>query len=301
MINTERIGQFAENTGCAVLRNAPLADYTTFKIGGPAELLLLPEDSGVLCDIIKECRSLGETPFIFGNGSNLLVSDEGVRGVTICTGRLCGISMSDSGVICCSAGEPVSKLCSFALENSLTGLEFAFGIPGSVGGALFMNAGAYGGEFADVVTGCDYITSDGTMKYIDASAMDLSYRHSVFEDKDAIICNVYIKLCTGDKASIKSGMNDFLSRRRDKQPLSFPSAGSVFKRPEGHYAGALIEQCGLKGHSIGGAMVSEKHAGFIVNTGSATAKDVIRLIEYIRNTVFEHTGILLEPEVRIIG
>ena len=294
------IESFAEKIGCEVKRNVPLSGFTTFKIGGPAELMVIPRSADALSQTVKKCFESGITPFILGNGSNLLVADSGIKGVTLYIGALDGISLEGGEIIRCAAGVSVSRLCCFALENGLAGLEFAYGIPGSVGGAIYMNAGAYGGEFSQVTAGCEFIDKDGELRRMEAADMQLSYRHSVFSENGGIVTAAFLRLHQGDSTEIRERMNGFLEQRRDKQPLQYPSAGSVFKRPEGFYAGALIEQCGLKGKSIGGAQVSEKHAGFIINTGGATASDVLALIELIQKTVLKETGVLLEPEIKVV-
>ncbi|MCR5484602.1 MAG: UDP-N-acetylmuramate dehydrogenase [Clostridiales bacterium] len=294
------IKKYAEETGCEINENVTLSDYTSFKIGGPAELMATPRDIKELTELILKCREYGVRPFILGNGTNLLISDEGLSGLTIFTGYLDKTEFESETDIACMAGVSVVKLCRAAVERSLSGLEFAYGIPGSVGGAVYMNAGAYGGEFKDVLTGCEYLTPDGEIRRIGKEEMDLSYRHSIFSDSDNIILRAFISLKKDDKEAIRQRMDDIISRRRSKQPLQYPSAGSAFKRPEGYFAGGLIEQCGLKGKTIGGAQISEKHAGFIINVGGATARDVLDLIEFTRQTVFSRTGVMLEPEIKLI-
>jgi len=199
------------------------------------------------------------------------------------------------------SGASLAQLCTFALENSLSGLEFAYGIPGTVGGAVFMNAGAYGGEMKDVLLNSEYVSTDGTSGELDNEAMELSYRHSAYENSNLVITAASVRLAPADRNEIKSTMNDILARRKEKQPLEYPSAGSTFKRPEGNFAGALIEQCGLKGVSVGGAQVSEKHAGFIINRGGATAADILSLIKHVQARVKAQTGVSLETEIRLIG
>ena len=198
------------------------------------------------------------------------------------------------------SGASLAQLCTFALENSLSGLEFAYGIPGTVGGGVRMNAGAYGGEMKDVLLNSEYVSTDGTSGELDNEAMELSYRHSAYENSNLVITAASVRLAPADRNEIKSTMNDILARRKEKQPLEYPSAGSTFKRPEGNFAGALIEQCGLKGKHVGGAEVSCKHAGFVVNAGGATCADVLALIKKVQDTVFTATGVTLEPEVKII-
>ena len=273
---------------------------TSFKIGGAAELMLYPASAEELQACIKLCAAQGEKPFILGCGSNLLVKDSGLDGVVISTEKLLGIAFGDDGLISCGAGVKLSELCVFAQKQGLAGLEFAYGIPGSAGGAAYMNAGAYGGEMKDVLHFVRYIDPDGEICELPAGALELGYRRSVFMRNGGVIAGLTVRLAPGDPAEIRAKMDEILQKRRDKQPLEFPSAGSVFKRPEGHFAGALIEQCGLKGQSVGGAQVSEKHAGFIVNAGGARAADVRALIALVQTAVENETGVFLEPEIRFV-
>ncbi len=286
---------------CEYSVDVPLRDYTSFKIGGKADLLVFPDSKNKILAVTEFARNASIPVFVLGKGSNLLVSDEGFRGVVINTCKMDKIELIDETTISCQCGASLSRLCRFALDNSLEGLEFAFGIPGTAGGAAYMNAGAYGGEMKDVLIRCEHITPGGELSEFDADKLDLSYRHSVYSDSDYVILSLVLKLKKGDKNEIKARMDDLMSRRKDKQPLEYPSAGSTFKRPEGYFAGALIEQCGLKGYSSGGAQVSEKHAGFVVNKGGATAADVLNVINHCRETVYSETGVTLEPEVKIIG
>ena len=236
-----------------------------------------------------------------GNGSNLLINDNGFYGIVFkLDGDFKQISIVDENTIKCGTGTTLAKLCKFALDHNLSGLEFAWGIPGSVGGAAFMNAGAYGGEMKDVLEASAYIAPDGTLGTFTAEEMNLSYRHSVYSENNYIITSITVKLKPDSYEAIRGRMDDFMGRRKDKQPLEYPSAGSVFKRPEGYYAGGLIEECGLKGCQIGGAQVSEKHAGFIINKGGAACEDVCGLIKHIQDTVFEKKGVLLECEIKRI-
>jgi UDP-N-acetylmuramate dehydrogenase len=239
--------------------------------------------------------------YLIGNGSNLLVNDAGFRGVVLMlSGEFFDIALLDENTIICGAGTKLSKLCLFALNNSLSGLEFLWGIPASVGGAVFMNAGAYGGEIKDVLLSCSYITPDGTEKERGAKELELAYRESVFMRNKNIISSAKFKLHKAEKQAIQSQMNAFFERRKEKQPLNYPSAGSIFKRPPGNYAGTLIASCGLKGLSIGGAQISEKHAGFIVNTGTATCEDVLNLIKLVQDEVFKKSGVVLEKEIMVL-
>lgn len=283
-------------------KNVPLKKFTSFKIGGPAEVLMTAENKRQLCEIVKVCKELQIEYLVIGKGSNLLISDDGIEGAVIClTGDFEKIELVDETTVLCSAAVSLKKLCKFALDNSLSGLEFAWGIPGSAGGAAFMNAGAYGGEMKDVLTSCNHVTRDGECGCFTADEMELSYRHSIYQDKKYVITELYLKLKRDDAKLIKARMDDYLQRRKDKQPLEYPSAGSVFKRPEGNFAGTLIEKSGLKGKTIGGAQVSEKHAGFIINTGNATCSDVLQLVEYIQQTVKDDHCIELECEIKKIG
>lgn len=291
-----------ERIGCKVQADEPMSLHTTFKIGGPADLFVTVNEKEQLAGAVALAKAEGIPLFVLGNGSNLLVSDKGIRGMVLRMGRqFCDIGHAEDGSILCGAGVRLSVLCSYALEHSLTGLEFAWGIPGSVGGAAFMNAGAYGGEMKDVVTACEHVSLNGVSTAFTGEALEFGYRRSAYSNGGFIITGVELHLEKGDKAAIKAKMDDLMGRRKDKQPLEFPSAGSVFKRPTGYFAGGLIEQCGLKGARVGGAQVSPKHAGFIVNAGGATCEDVLALIEKIQKTVKEETGVTLECEVRKIG
>lgn len=297
----DKIFEYSASLGCKAERDVPMSRYTTFRIGGNAAVMLTPSDDEQLASIIKECRKENIKPFILGNGSNMLICDEGLNTVVI---NMCRpepkIELVNGDTIVCDAGITMSKVCNFALENGLTGLEFAFGIPGSAGGAAYMNAGAYGGEMKDVLVECRHIDLDGNLGSLKGEELELSYRTSAYEHNGFIITTLVMKLKKGDKNEIKAKMQELLQRRKDKQPLEYPSAGSTFKRPVGYFAGGLIEECGLKGFSVGGAQVSEKHAGFVINKGGATAKDVLDLIKYVQNKVFEEKGVMLEPEVRLI-
>ncbi|MBQ8782922.1 MAG: UDP-N-acetylmuramate dehydrogenase [Clostridia bacterium] len=302
MTDYNSIYNFALENGCQSVFDEPLNKHTSFKIGGKASLFVIPQSDEALSKLLKKCSDDNIRTVIIGNGSNLLVSDDGIDAVVIYTMRdNCEIRLLNETEIYCDAGASLTKVCRFALDNGLSGLEFAFGIPGSVGGAVYMNAGAYGGEIKDVITKCDYMTSDGVSAQMLKEEMALGYRTSIFNKNGCVITGAYFKLKKDSHESIKERMNDFLSRRKSKQPLEFPSAGSTFKRPEGHFAGALIEQSGLKGVSVGGAQVSEKHAGFVINKGNATAKDVMALVELIQKKVKEDSGVDLEPEIKIFS
>lgn len=295
------IKNICEIIGCEFVTDVPMSNYTSFKIGGNAVFMALPDSEEKLMAVNGFCKENSVPVLLLGKGSNMLVSDDGFKGVVINTSKLDKIELIDETTVYCQSGAPLIKLCRFALDNSLTGLEFAYGIPGTAGGAAYMNAGAYGGEMKDILIKCDHISPEGEMGSFEGAELDLSYRHSVYSKKDYIITSLTIRLEKGDKALIKAKMDELMGKRIDKQPLDFPSAGSTFKRPEGYFAGALIEQCGLKGCSVGGAQVSEKHAGFVINKGDATAKDVLDLIEHCKKVVFSETGVTLEPEVEFIG
>ena len=277
--------------------NEPMSAHTTFKIGGAADILITIKSVDELHSAVNACKASGIPVMILGNGSNLLVSDNGIEGAVITLdGDFKEITV-DGTIINSGAGAKLSRLCGVALENSLTGLEFAYGIPGSVGGAVFMNAGAYGGEIKDVVFSVTHIDRDGKIGTIKGADLDFGYRHSVYKENGFTIIGATFRLKLDNRTEIRNRMDDFMGRRKDKQPLEFPSAGSVFRRPEGAFAGALIEQCGLKGKSVGGAQVSPKHAGFIVNIGGATAEDVKNLVELIQSTVKKETGYDLQREI----
>ena len=295
-----RICEYVKNEGISYIENEPMALHTTFKIGGPARLAVFPKNENEISDVIKKCKEENVRYMVVGNGSNLLVADEGIDAVVILLGKeFSEVKLIDDTTIFAEAGAPLMKVCRFALENGLSGLEFAYGIPGSCGGGAFMNAGAYGGELGDVMFRCDHIDKDGNKGSLEGDDLKLAYRHSAYYENGCVITGAYFKMQKADKEEIKAKMDDYMSRRRDKQPLEYPSAGSTFKRPEGNFAGALIEQCGLKGTSVGGAEISIKHAGFVINKGGATCKDVLDLCKKVADTVKAEKGIDLEMEVRV--
>ncbi|MDQ2086140.1 UDP-N-acetylmuramate dehydrogenase [Herbivorax sp. ANBcel31] len=284
-----------------VMIDEPMKNHSSFKVGGTADILVTPVSFFQLSEVLKLCKKENIPIFIMGNGSNLIVSDKGIRGVVVkISDNLSECSVKD-GTILVQGGMLLSKVSRVALENELTGLEFAAGIPGTIGGAVAMNAGAYGGEMKDVVACTEYMDLYGEIKTLRGSEHKFGYRSSYILKNSGIVLKSLLKLKKGKKGEIKALMDDFNKRRKDKQPLDMPSAGSVFKRPEGYFAGKLIEDCNLKGCKIGGAQVSEKHCGFIVNTGSATASDIQNLIEHIQNTVKSTYGVELQTEVRVIG
>lgn len=284
-----------------VLINEPMSLHTSFKTGGNADVFVKADSAENIVRAVKMLKYSGVPYYIIGNGSNILVRDAGVRGVIIQIGSQMNKIDVEGNIIYSQAGAMLSALSAAAYENSLTGLEFASGIPGTVGGAVFMNAGAYDGEIKDAIVYADVINENGDILKLSKNELDLSYRHSVISDKNMIAIGAQFELKNGNKDAIAAKIADFSARRRDKQPLNFPSAGSTFKRPDGYFAGKLIEDSGLKGRQIGGAQVSPKHAGFIVNTGNATSTDILSLIDCCIETVYNKFNIRLEPEVRIIG
>lgn len=300
-MDTTIIYNLAKVLECDARKDEPMSRHTTFKIGGSASTYIKVGTLSKLSAIIKECKNSSVDFMIIGNGSNLLVSDEGIDKVVIrLDGELRNIALIDETTIYCGAGASLAALCKFALKNGLSGLEFAWGIPGSVGGAVFMNAGAYGGEMKDVVYSVSHINKSGEIGRTEEDGLQFGYRSSIYRTNDCIITGVTLKLKKAQKSEIQKQMDDYLYRRTSKQPLEFPSAGSVFKRPEGAFAGALIEQCGLKGKCVGGAQVSEKHAGFIINKANAKSNDVKKLIKEIQDTVKTETGYDLECELIIL-
>ena len=278
----------------------PMKNHTSFKIGGEADIFVKVKDISSLKETLKSAKENEVPTFILGKGSNLLVSDDGIEGAVISLLGLDEISLEDD-IINCAAGVSLSSLCRFARDNSLSGLEFAYGIPGSVGGAVYMNAGAYGGEMSDVLKSVTCMDKEGNIKEISAKDMELGYRNSVFMKNGMIVLSAKLRLKSGKLEDITAAMEDYMNRRLSKQPLEYPSAGSTFKRPEGYFAGALIEENGLKGFTIGGAMVSEKHAGFVINYKNANCSDVKQLINCISQRVFENNGVKLQPEVIFVG
>lgn len=281
-----------------------LAGHTTFKIGGPAAFWCAPRNAAELRRILQHCRAQGVRVYLLGNGSNTLFDDAGFDGAVVDMRGLNEMKASDADTdlvrITAGAGQTLGRLCSKAQTLGLTGLEFACGIPGTVGGAVYMNAGAYGGEMKDVLEAVSYLTADGRWVDSEASELDFSYRHSAFEENGACILGAVFHLEKGDPDTIKARMNELMQKRIDKQPLDKPSAGSTFKRPAGAFAAALIDQCGLRGYRHGGAAVSDKHCGFVVNLGGATCADVLALCDEVRAIVKEKTGYDLEKEIRVV-
>lgn len=281
-------------------QNEPMSEHTSFKLGGPADIFVTVDSKEKLSQAVKVLKD-GNMPYlVVGKGSNLLVSDKGIEGAVLSLSKMDDITV-DGEYITASAGASLAAVCVFAMNNSLSGLEFAFGIPASVGGAMYMNAGAYGGELSQRVVSAEYMDGDGNLKSISVEDMKLGYRTSIFKNSDMVIVSVTFKMEKDNKEDIKARMDDFMSRRRSKQPLEYPSAGSTFKRPVGYFAGALIEKNGLKGFRIGDAAVSEKHAGFVINLGSATCEDVKAVMSGVVQKVYENDGVKLEPEVIFVG
>ena len=282
--------------------HAPMKEHTTFKIGGEADVLIFPSSAEEVSKIFKLVELFSLPCIVLGNGSNVLVRDKGIRGVVVkFTEKFFGGMRCEGQRLVACAGAKLKDVSICAAENGLTGLEFACRIPGSIGGAIFMNAGAYDGEMKNVIASVKAVTRGGEFIEFSGASLQLGYRHSIFQENGCAICEVELILQRGNVDDIKNKMADFTYRRESKQPLDLPSAGSTFKRPKGHFAGTLIDKTGLKGLKIGGAMVSEKHAGFVVNTGEATAQDVLNLIEEVKRRVNEAHGVTLSPEVRIIG
>ncbi len=281
--------------------NEPMENHTSFRIGGPVDIMVLPTNPNEVCSVIKVCKQNNIPFFVMGNGTNLLVKDEGIRGVVMKLAQNYNDAEVDENIIKCKAGMSLSTAAKIALGNSLSGLEFANGIPGTIGGAAVMNAGAYGGEMADVVKKVTVVDMNANLIEMQKNELDYDYRRCILQNGDRILLEVEMELLSGDYEDIKRKMEDFLARRKDKQPLNLPSAGSAFKRPPDNFAGALIEKAGLKGYRMGGAMISDKHAGFIVNVDNATFKDVINLINYIKKQVKAKFDVNLESEIKIIG
>jgi UDP-N-acetylmuramate dehydrogenase len=298
--------------GIEYRQNENLSRYCTFRVGGEADLVILPKNRAELVTSIAYCKSGKINYILIGNGSNILFSDEGYRGAVIKLGKNFSDVSCEGEYIYASAGALLSQVARTALDNSLTGMEFAAGIPGTIGGAVCMNAGAYGGEMKDIVTTVDILDaneiksdandiSQNAIKKYSVSEMDFSYRHSIVsENPDMIVLGTQLKLCKGDKIEIEKKMKELATSRSTKQPLEYPSAGSTFKRPEGYFAGKLIEDSGLRGYRVGGACVSEKHCGFVVNDNNATAADIKQVISDVQEKVYEKFKVKLETEVKII-
>lgn len=287
--------------GLELLKNEPMARHTTFRIGGPVPLMARPATEEQVVESVKLARE-GEVPLVvLGNGSNLLVADAGVQAFVVDMTGLNRLERTGEREITAGAGVTLARLAAFAAGEGLAGLEFASGIPGTLGGGVLMNAGAYGGEMVQVVRRTRCLTPEGMVKEIVGEEHEFSYRHSVFSQGEDVILSSVLELQPDNEADIRARMSELAQKRKTKQPLEYPSAGSMFKRPQGHFAAALIEQCGLKGFAVGGAQVSEKHAGFVINRGGATCADVLSLVKEVQKRVKEQTGVELEMEVRRLG
>lgn len=300
MIDLTELTQLCEKLCCRITPECPLSEYITFRFGGPCRALISVNSAQSAAELIKYMRGAGIRYGILGRGSNVIVSDDGFDGVILLFGSdFAKISLNGT-TMRCDAGALLASACVHAQQAGLTGMENLFGIPGTMGGALYMNAGAYGSEMKDIVVSAQYIDESCNIRTISREDMELSYRHSIFSGSDKVITSVEIELSEGSPKDIRAAMNECISKRSSKQPLDFPSAGSTFKRPEGSYASLLIEQCGLKGMTCGGAMVSEKHSGFVINKGYATCADVLELCDKVKAIVKEKTGYQLELEPVIL-
>ena len=293
----------SKKLSCTVLLNESMKKHTSFKIGGDADVFIYVNNIESLKIILSLITTENIPYFIIGNGTNLLVSDDGFRGVVLNLQHgLKNIEVNkEENIIYCEAGVPLNKVCVCALQNNLSGLELAWGIPGTCGGALSMNAGAYGSDISNVIESSKHLTPSGTTETLSKNELNLSYRKSIFSEKPFVISSMKFKLHKANEKDIRAKMYENISKRKSKQPLEYPNAGSIFKRPKGYFAGALIEQSGFKGKFVGGAMVSPKHSGFIINTGKATASDVSNLIYLIKDKVYKEFGVILECEIKTLG
>ncbi len=297
-MDAQKLSTRLRECGCTVLLDEPMAAHTSFHIGGPADIFITVPTERIAA-VMTICKEADVSVAVIGNGSNLLVSDHGIDGVVLRFAAEDIVFEEDH--VSVGAGTSLRKLCLAAWEHGLSGLEFAYGIPGTVGGGVYMNAGAYGGELADVLMDVTALKEDGTTVQLSKEQLKLGYRHSIFMEEPLIILKATMCLKADSPETIRARMDDFLSRRKEKQPLEYPSGGSFFKRPLGHFAGALIESCGLKGLTVGGAQVSEKHAGFLINRGNATCDDVMELCRMVQEAVAQTHGVQLEREVQYIG
>ena len=284
-----------------ILENELMSRHTTFRTGGPASLFLRPRTTEEIKGVLKLLKRAEVDFFILGNGSNLLVSDKGFDGVIISLANFADINIEDETKVVAQAGAMNSSIAMLARDNSLTGFEFAAGIPGTLGGAMIMNAGAYGGEMKDITSKVTVLSSDGEVIKLDNQAMKFGYRTSAIKGKNFVVLSAVLDLQKGDKGEIAGKMQELALKRKEKQPLEYPSAGSTFKRPEGYFAGKLIEDAGLRGFTVGGAAVSEKHCGFVINKGNATSADIYELIRRVQDKVYEDFSVKLEPEVIMLG
>ena len=294
------IFDFCSKKGIPLRKNLPLCELTTFRIGGPADVAVSPVSTEQMAELIGFLNRNSQEYFVLGRGSDILASDKGYRGILVLTEGLKELS-SEGDTIRAGAGCSMASVSNLALKQSLAGLEFLHGIPGSVGGGVFMNAGAYGSEIATYLDRIEWVDRKGEIHNDSVRDLEFSYRHSSFAQNGGIVCGVTLRCVKGNPGEIKALMQDLDGRRRDKQPLEYPSAGSTFKRPEGYFAGKLIEDCGLKGYTVGGACVSEKHAGFVINKNNATAADVHAVMDHVSRCVMERFGVAMEPEVRFLG
>ena len=300
MSNIAALVQALQGEALPALPNEPLRRHTTFQIGGPAAVFCLPETPVQLLRTLELCRQHGVRVYLLGNGSNTLFSDAGFAGAVVCTAGMKRPLTVDGCRVRAAAGVQLAAVCRQAQQAGLAGLEFAYGIPGTVGGAVYMNAGAYGGELKHALTSVTFLDGDLRLATLPVEQLAMDYRTSRFEREGGVILEAEFRLTPGDPAVIESRMRDLMARRKEKQPLELPSAGSTFKRPQGAFAGALIEQAGLRGFAVGGAAVSTKHCGFVVNTGGATCADVIRLTDEVARIVYEKSGYRLEREIRVV-
>ncbi len=300
MINISGLSELCEKLGCEIRHECSLKDYTTFKLGGNCCALININSAESAAELIKYLRAEEIKYAVIGRGSNIIASDEGFDGVILHFGSTFSNIIINGTTIKCDAGALLASVCMQACRNGLGGMENLYGIPGTVGGALYMNAGAYGSEMKNIVVSAEYIDENGEIQTISADEMELSYRHSIFSGRDLVIVSVTMKLYVGESSEIKAAMDECMNKRSSKQPLEYPSAGSTFKRPEGSYASLLIEQCGLKGFTVGGAQVSEKHSGFVINKGGATCADVLKLCQEVKRIVMEKSGYVLELEPIIL-
>ena len=285
----------------SVVQEEVLAKHTSFRIGGAARRMAFPRNAEQLVLLLSFAIECGARPYVLGNGTNVLFHDEGADRLVINTRDMAQLTLLDEGRIRAGAGVPLARLATFACQKGLAGLEFAHGIPGSVGGGVCMNAGAYGGELAQVIESVSVLFPDEGVRTLSGEEMAFGYRRSLMTDHpDAVVLHAVFRLTEGDSAAIRERMDELMARRKTSQPLEYPSAGSTFKRPEGYFAGRLIEEAGCKGLSVGGAQVSEKHAGFVINTGGATCADVLALMNEVQRRVKERSGVTLEPEVRVV-
>lgn len=285
--------------GISVLEQEPMQKHTTFRIGGAAKYFAMPKNVNEIQTLISYCQNQNISYCVLGNGSNVLFTDAGYAGMIIQIGSAMSEIRVDGTAVYVQAGAILAKVAKLAYEAGLTGMEFAAGIPGSIGGAIVMNAGAYGGEMKDIVASVDVLSTDGVFRKYTCDEMEFAYRHSII-DEDKIVVGVELTLQKGDKTAILNRMNELAEARRSKQPLEYPSAGSTFKRPDGYFAAKLIDDSGLRGYRVGGAMVSEKHCGFVVNVEQASSADVLAVMQHVQDVVNEKYGVMLEPEVRII-